>query len=500
MSQKPSEPSASVHGARTSANTMRGREENLLPSSASTAAALDARLTAALPAGSLYAVGGRVRDEIRAELDGIERSAKDLDYVVVGLSLDELVRKVAPLGRADVVGASFAVVKVTIEGTTVDVALPRRERSTGVGHRDFAVEWGPDVPLVDDLARRDFRMNMIARAIPGGELVDPFDGAADIRAKRVSLLRAQAFVEDPLRMLRACQFAARFEFAIAPETMGAMRSAAPLVATIAPERVRDELVKFLASAERPSVGLAAMHEGGILALILPEVAVGIDVLQNAYHAYDVYQHSLHTLDATPPGDVTLRIAALLHDVAKPQTRTVAADGTHFYGHENLGAEMSRELLDRLRFPTELVDDVAALVKHHMYAADPTLEAKSLRRFVRRIGVDRLDRQFALRAADIAGSGLPKRGNENELFEERVRAIVAERPALGVRDLAISGNDVIAELVSAKRLPLGSRGGKDVGAILAHLLEQVTDEPARNERERLLVVARTWIAAMPSAQS
>lgn len=459
------------------------------------ASAIDARLTGALPRGSLFAVGGRVRDEIRAECDGVARPAKDLDYVVTGLTLDALVGRLQRVGRTDVVGASFAVVKLTVEGSTVDLALPRRERSTGLGHRDFTVESGPEIALEDDLARRDFRMNMLARAIPGGALVDPYGGVADVRARRIDLLREEAFVEDPLRMLRAAQFAARFEFALSPRTLAAMQAAAPLILTVSPERMRDEMAKFLTTAERPSAGIAIMRSGGLLERILPELAAGIDVEQNRYHAYDVFEHNVRTLDAVPPGDLVLRLAALLHDVAKPQTRTVAADGTHFYGHENVGAEVATAMLERLRFPRDVVIAVVALVKHHMYAADPSLEARSLRRFVRRIGTDLLERQFRLRAADIVGSGLPKRGASNEQFEARVWGVLAERPALAVRDLAISGRDVIAELVHAKRLPEGSRGGKEVGVVLAHLLEQVTDEPARNERGRLLDDARTFISTL-----
>ncbi len=449
------------------------------------AQSLDDALAGVLPAGSLHAVGGRVRDEVRGEIDGIAYPAKDLDYVVVGIELDDLVARLRGLGRADVVGASFAVVKATIGETTVDVALPRRERSTGVGHREFVVEWGPDVPLVDDLARRDFRMNMLARALPGGALIDPYGGVADIRARRVDLLRPEAFVEDPLRMLRACQFAARFAFTLAEATVVAMRAAAPLVASVSAERIRDELAKFLEMAPVPSQGLEFMREGGLLEIVLPEVAAGVDVPQNQYHAFDVYRHNLATLDATAPGDLVLRLAALLHDVAKPQTRTVDAGGAHFYGHENVGAEVAAELLERLRFPSDVVRDVAALVKHHMYAADPALEPKTLRRFVRRVGVDALERQFALRAADIVGSGLPKRDDANERFEVRVFAIVGERPPLGVRDLAIGGADAIAALVAAGRLPLGSRGGPEVGRALSAALEWVTDEPGRNDREQLL---------------
>ncbi len=456
------------------------------------AATLDAALASVLPPGALFAVGGRVRDEVRGQIDGVAYPVKDLDYVVAGVALDDLVVRVRSIGRADVVGASFAVVKVTIGETTVDVALPRRERSTGVGHRDFVVEWGADVPLADDLARRDFRMNMLARALPDGPIVDLYGGVADIHARRIDVLRSEAFEEDPLRMLRACQFAARFAFEIAPATLAAMLAAAPLVATVSPERVRDELEKFLAHAAHPSEGIEWMRRGGILEHVLPEVAAGVDVGQNAYHAYDVYRHNLATLDATPPGDVVLRLAALLHDVAKPHTRTSDASGTHFYGHENVGADLAEAMLARLRFRGDVVRDVRGLVKHHMYAADPELEAKALRRFVRRVGVEALDRQFALRAADIVGSGLPKRGDANERFEAKVRGVLAERPPLGTRDLAVGGAEAIASLVAAGRLPSGSRGGPDVGRALDAALEFVTDDPTRNERVTLLEFLDRWV--------
>jgi tRNA nucleotidyltransferase (CCA-adding enzyme) len=456
-------------------------------------APIDAALASVLPAGSLYAVGGRVRDEVRSDLDGRPRVAKDLDYVVVGLGLEELVERLRRLGSADVVGASFAVVKSTIAGTTVDVALPRRERSTGVGHRDFTVEWGPDVSLEDDLARRDFKMNMLARALPAGEVFDPYGGVADIEAGRIDLLRDEAFEEDPLRMLRACQFAARFGYELTERTLTAMRQAAPLVSSVSPERVRDELAKLLEQAAKPSIGFELMREGGILPFVLPEVAEGIGVAQNRFHAYDVYYHSLATLDATP-ADLTMRLSGLLHDVAKPRTKTVDEDGEgHFYRHELVGEEMTREILERLRFPSDQISDVARLVRHHMYAADPTQEPKTIRRFIRRVGPDLLERQFTLRAADVVGSGLPKRGDNNEQFEARVWSIVNERPPLTVHDLRFSGDDAIAMLVAAGKLPRGSRGGPDVGRLLNALLEVVLDDPCANTTERLHAEAQRLLS-------
>ncbi len=456
---------------------------------------IDAALAAALPAGTLYAVGGRVRDEVRSTLDGIPRPAKDLDYVAVGIELPDLVERLRRIGRADVVGAAFAVVKATFEGATVDVALPRREHSTGGGHRDFAVEFGPGVSLEDDLARRDFRMNMLARAIPGGELVDPYEGRQDIELRRIDLLRKAAFEEDPLRMLRACQFAARFGFAVTPGTMEALRRSAALVVTVSPERVRDELAKFLALAERPSVGFDLMRAGGLLPYVLPELAESVGVEQNEWHAYDVYRHSLETLDATPPDDLILRLAALMHDLGKPRTK----DGPHFYRHEIVGEEMASQRLGGLRFPTEVVERTAALVRNHMYSANPNLSDAAIRRFVRRVGVDNLGRQFALRAADIVGSGLPKRSDENERFQARVASVLAERPPLTARDLALGGEDVIDELVAAGKLPRGSRGGPIVGEVLQHLLEQVTDDPAMNEPSRLRDAVRAFLTGAHSGR-
>jgi tRNA nucleotidyltransferase (CCA-adding enzyme) len=447
-------------------------------------ARLDATLAAALPPGALYAVGGRVRDEVRSAVDGTAHPLKDLDYVVVGLAIDELVARLATVGRADVVGAAFAVVKCSVGGVTVDVALPRREQSTGVGHREFDVEAGPDVPLVDDLARRDFRMNMLARAVPDGELVDPYGGEADIRARRIDILRPAAFREDPLRMLRACQFAARFEYAITPATLEAIRAAAPLAASISAERVRDELVKLL-SARRPSRGLEAMRESGLLAVLLPELLEGRGVEQNEWHAYDVYGHTLATVDAALADDLILRLAALLHDVAKPRTK----DGPRFYRHEIVGEDVARQILGRLRFSGEQIDTVARLVRGHMYAADPAASQASIRRFVRRIGPENLDRLFALRAADIAGSGLPKRDGRNEEFEAAVHTVLEARPPLAVTDLAISGDDAVAELIAAGVLPAGSRGGPEVGRVLRRILERVTDDTSLNDRGTLLPMIR-----------
>ena len=449
----------------------------------------DRALARVLPPGTLFAVGGRVRDELRRDYEGAAVALKDLDYVVTGMAADELAQRLRALGRVDLVGASFAVFKVTFDGRTVDVALPRRERSIGTGHRDFAVESGPEIPLEDDLSRRDFRMNMIARALPSGEIVDPYGGAADIRARRIDILTPRTFEEDPLRMLRAAQFAARFEYTLTDRTRSAMTSAASLVQSVSAERIADEFTKLFVQARKPSVGIDVLRETGVLAFVWPELLEGVGVEQNEWHAFHVYRHNLETLDASTPGDLVLRLAALLHDVGKPRTK----EGPHFYRHEQVGADIARAMLGRLRFSNEIVDTVEHLVRQHMYVADPDLSEAAIRRFVRRIGVANLDRQFALRAADIAGSGLPKRDDSNERFQARVYAEVARKPAFSVKDLRIDGGEVIAAMVERGLAPRGFRGDRRVGEALGHLFEQVTEEPERNEPATLRALLERFLA-------
>jgi len=460
---------------------------------------LDEVLLEVLPAAGLFAVGGRVRDEQRAVLGGIEHEPKDLDYVVTGMPLDDVLGALRRIGRVDVVGASFAVLKFRHPAGEADVALPRRERSTGVGHKEFAVETGAAVPLEDDLGRRDFRMNMIARRIADDHVVDPYGGIADIRAERIDIVRAETFEEDPLRMLRAAQFAARFGYALTRRTAEAMRASAALVGTVSAERIGEEIAKLLA-APSPSVGIEIMRESGVLAQLWPELLEGTGVDQNEWHAYDVYRHALATLDAAPSGDPTLRLAALLHDVGKPRTVAPRADGrgNTFYQHEHVGAEMVRPMLARLRVPNETVETVSHLVRHHMYAADPQLPDKTLRRFVRRIGPQHLARQFALRHADIAGSGLPKRDDANERFEARVATVLAEKPAFAVADLALTGRDVMALMERAGIAPSGFRGDARVGEVLRALFEEVTDDPSRNEAGWLAERAQRYIGERFSA--
>jgi tRNA nucleotidyltransferase (CCA-adding enzyme) len=223
--------------------------------------------------------------------------------------------------------------------------------------------------------------------------------------------------------------------------------------------------------------------------VWPELLEGVGVEQNEWHAYEVYRHNLETLDSVPPGDLVLRLAALLHDVGKPRTK----DGSHFYRHEQVGADLTRAMLGRLRFSNEVVESTEHLVRQHMYVADPDLSDAAIRRFIRRIGIAHLDRQFALRAADIAGSGLPKRDDSNERFQTRVYAEVARKPAFSIKDLRIDGAAVIDTMVRLGAAPAGFRGDKRVGDALQYLFEQVTEQPERNEPATLRALLEQYLA-------
>jgi tRNA nucleotidyltransferase (CCA-adding enzyme) len=455
--------------------------------------AFDELLASILPAHSVYAVGGRVRDELRTEFGQAALPSKDADYVVTGVQMEDLAAKLSVHGRIDRVGASFSVIKFTRGKQTVDIALPRRERSSGVGHRDFIIESSPEIPLVDDLARRDFRMNMIARALTTGELLDPYHGADDIQAKRIDILSEETFREDPLRMLRACQFAARFEYRPTPRTEAAIAEAHQLIGFVSPQRVGEEFSKLLLLAKRPSIGFELMRSTMLLSVIWPELAEGVGVEQNEWHRHDVYRHNLETLDAMPLHDLVARAAALLHDVGKPRVK----EGPHFYRHEVVGAEMVREMLARIAMSNEVIDRVAHLVRHHMYSIDPKQTDAAMRRFINRIGAEQVERMFALRHADICGSGLPKRSDENELFEGRVRAEMSARPPMNLATLEISGRDVIQALIDAGE-PASFRGDRRVGFVLRQLLDEVLEMPERNERGWLLERIRGLLASHQGA--
>ncbi len=369
----------------------------------------------------------------------------------------------------------------------IEITSYRTDHGYSDARRPDEVRFGVD--LVTDLERRDFTVNALVYEPASGLVLDAVGGLADLEAR---LLRAvgdpvQRFREDALRPVRGARLAAVLGFALAPTTEAALAAAADLVPKLSAERVRDELAKMLA-AEKPSIGFELLRTSGLLALLLPELADAVGVAQNRHHAFDVYGHTLRAVDAAPRENAVVRWAALAHDLGKPPTRAVREDGeATFHGHPQVGAEITDAMLTRLKLPRAEREAIVHLVREHLFDYLPEWTDAAVRRFVKRVGEANLADLFALRAADAAGTreGVPNLDNL-VAFRARIDEVLAARPPLSTRELAIDGN----ELMKALDLVPGPR----VGAILDALVERVLDDPALNTKEQLLALARALPAA------
>jgi tRNA nucleotidyltransferase (CCA-adding enzyme) len=427
----------------------------------------------------LYLVGGTVRDMLL----GTPESSLDDDYLVAGIEVGELVSRLGRFGKLNLVGKSFGVIKFTPPSDkTVDVSLPRTEFSTGVGHRDFSVQFDPQLPIEKDLERRDYTINSMALHLGTGSIVDPLGGKKDLENRLLRVNRRESFFEDPLRILRGIQFMARFGLTVEKETSDLMRLYRELLRSIAPERVREELNKMLVLAEKPSRGFLCMHNEGILELILPELDSTYGEEQNEYHPDDVFMHSLKTCDLAKR-ELHLRWSALLHDVGKKEMKKVVDGRTVFYRHEEESARVARDVLERLRYPRELQNKVASLIEHHMFNITEEWSDSAVRRFMVRAGENNLDDLLALREADGLSRGDASVKAQNEMIRARFERVLASEAALKIKDLAVGGREVMETL--------GIGPSPEVGEILQKLLEVVLENPEYNTRERLTELVRDF---------
>ncbi len=430
--------------------------------------------------GELYRVGGAVRDELM----GLKTSPEDVDYLVRGMSPEQLEAVLTRYGRIVLVGKSFGVFKFRPEGETFeyDIAFPRKEVSTGTGHREFDVDWQETLAVEVDLGRRDFTINAIAQNVQDRRVIDPFGGRKDIENRRLRMIFAEAFREDPLRILRGIRFAGRFELDVEYDTAEAMKAAVPGLGTLSAERIQDEFSKIFVQCDRPSDAFAMMHTMGVLAVVLPELDTAVGVEQNEFHPDDVFWHSVKSCDAAPKGDVLLRWAALLHDIGKVAAKKTVTDDDGgskvvFYGHEKGSAEIARTVLTRLRYSNEFVKRCEHLVRYHMVHYEPAWSGAAVRRFIRTVGEENLDAMFELKRADMMSRGRADRLGEIDELWQRVNEEREAHHALKIQDLAIDGKDVMNVL--------GLDSGERVGAILRDVFEKVLDDPALNERDVLL---------------
>lgn len=413
-----------------------------------------------------YAVGGCVRDSIL----GREPDDWDITTSAKPQQIKALFRRTVDTGIAHgtvtvmLDREGYEVTTYRIDGEYEDHRHPREVVFTS--------------QLVEDLRRRDFTINAMAYNESAG-LVDAFDGMGDIRRGMIRCVGCarERFTEDALRILRALRFSAQLGYEIQEDTEEAIRELAPSLAAISAERIQTELVKLLLS-HHPDY-LRQAYDMGVTAVILPELDRCMKTPQNhPHHCYTVGEHILHSLLEVPAAR-DLRLAMLLHDIAKPLTLETDSRGiTHFYGHPTVSAGLAEEILRRLRFDNETIVTVRRLVEFHDYGNNVELTPVIVRRAMNRIGEDIFSKFLLVKRADIMAQSLYQRREKLEAVEawdRQYREILARRQCVSLKDLALRGRDLIAA---------GMKPGPELGAVLQQMLEHVLEEPEDNTREKL----------------
>lgn len=420
-----------------------------------------------------YAVGGCVRDSLMGRVPE--------DWDITTSALPQQVKKLFP--RTIDTGLQHGTVTVMLGREGFEVTTYRIDGEYTDGRHPKEVIFTPS--LLEDLKRRDFTINAMAYSHRDG-LADAFDGAGDLKRGIIRCVGnpADRFHEDALRILRAVRFAAQLDFEIGAQTRDAIKELAGSLTRISAERIHAELVKLVISPHPER--MRDLYTLGISKVILPEFDLMMETAQNhPHHCYNVGEHTIHGMQNIAQ-DKVLRFAMLFHDIAKPLCRTTDEDGTdHFHGHPEKSAEMAEKIFRRLKSDRDTMDAVCALVRWHDF--NPHLSKKSIRRAVRKAGLEQYPALFAVKRADILAQSEFKRTEKLAYVDEYERLyqnIMDEGDCLSLKQLAVTGHDL---------MELGVKQGKEIGQILNWLLEQVVEEPGRNERGYLLQRAQEYIA-------
>lgn len=431
-----------------------------------------------------YLVGGAVRDMIL----GKKGHDYDLATNATPKQVMGIFKKVIPTGIA------HGTVTIHIFGMQIETTTFRTEADYTDGRHPDSIKFATTIE--EDLSRRDFTMNAIAADLESGELTDPFDGQKDIRNKIIRTVGEpqERFAEDGLRPVRAVRFSGQLGFSIEEKTLAALSEPEVLkkTASISVERFRDEFCKMLL-CERPSDSLKLLEKTGILNIFIPEFAICRNCSQKdsrGFHEFDVADHILYACDGAQKGNLEVKLAAFYHDIGKPECRTTEiVDGeerVHFHGHETKSAQKALASMTALKFSNETIKNVVHLVQEHMFYYEHSWSDAAVRRFIIRVKPENIENLFALRLADIYGmhrtplkEGSPAWNILLE-FRKRIESVLEKKSALGIKDLAVNGRDLMQE---------GIPSGKAMGMILNELFETVTESPAMNEKEKLLALAK-----------
>jgi tRNA nucleotidyltransferase (CCA-adding enzyme) len=458
--------------------------------------------------GEVYVVGGAIRDAL------LNKAPKDVDMLCRNLTVDQISHLLREYGSVNLTGQKFGVIRFKIGEHEVEIALPRTEVSTGKGRYHFEVNADPTLPIEKDLARRDFTANAMALNLRTGELVDPFGGQNDILDHKLRIVNNDAFAEDATRVLRAITALAKNRLVPDEHTKRLMEQYAPEIKEESPEAIQKEMDKIL-SAPDPTDAIRLMQETGVMHYVLPEVAKTFGFNQNnPYHDLDVGEHTLQVLRKMSQlsDDPDMRLAALMHDIGKPDSYSENPDKAwvdpegnvrprgNFYrrmlpngewvgrDHEAVGAQQTENAMSRLRYPNRRIKRVKELVDNHMF--DYLENPRQARRLLNTLnGLSPSDPEYGqkmaldlmkVREADASGKRVGTVNPEEQQVIDKNRALLQDaidsQNAFSMRDLAINGNDLIN---------MGYKPGPEIGSMLNWLLDQVISDPSLNEKETLL---------------
>lgn len=448
----------------------------------------------------IYFVGGCVRNLL------MELPVKDWDLTTS--ATPEEILKIFPNGFYDNTFGTVGIpIEVDRERKIVEITTYRTEQGYSDKRRPDKVEWGKTIE--EDLERRDFTINAIAlkchseprnavrdklreeskkidaSATPQHdikyEIVDPYGGQKDIEQKLIRAVGDPAlrFKEDALRLMRAVRFASTLSFSIEPKTLEEITKDAKNIVEISGERIRDELLKILAS-DFPYDGAMLLRNTTLLEHILPELTEGVGISQarpGRHHTEDVFTHNVLSLKFCPSTKPIVRLAALSHDIGKSRVIGKDEEGlVIFHNHEIVGANMAKAICDRLHFSKKDREKVVTLIRWHMFTVDEKITDAAVRRFIRRIGVDNVEDMMDLRIGDRLGGGTQTAESWRlKLFRKRVEEQLQPAP-FSINDLAIDGNDIMKEL--------NMKPGPKIGEILQKLFEEVDEDLSKNTKDYL----------------
>lgn len=444
-----------------------------------------------------YLVGGAVRDMI------MKVPAHDWDIATNATPQDviKLFKFVVPTG------IEHGTVTVHFKGNEIEVTTFRTEAGYSDGRHPDSINYAATIE--EDLARRDFTMNAIAASLEDGAITDPYGGQDDIKNKLIRTvgIAHERFMEDGLRPVRALRFASKLGFSIENNTYSEIfkKEIQAKAASISIERFRDEFEKIMASP-KPSVGLKLLEETGLLDIFIPEFKVCRGCIQSdyrAFHKFDVLDHLFYACDGAPSDKLNVRLAALFHDIGKPAAKKImhetVLDGEKndgstkeietitFYNHEAFSEKITQKLMIRLKFSNDMISNVCHLVKEHMFHYETNWSEAAVRRFIIRVKPECLEDLYDLRIADMYGMynekvDLRYSASVKLLLElkARVEKELSKKTALSLKSLAVNGRDL---------MQLGIPAGKELGRILNELLECVIEDPAMNDKEKLIETAK-----------